>query len=87
MKAITLRNLPPRLSRQIETLARELGLSINKTVIRLLEERLGTAKHRAEREILYNDLDDLAGAWTVEEARAFERDLKRQRRIDKELWD
>lgn len=87
MKAITLRNIPSDVSRHIEEKSEELGLSLNKTVLRLLQELLrpedsgplGTREH--------HDLDDLAGVWSEEEAEEFERSLREQRRIEPELWD
>lgn len=89
MKAITLRNLPPAVSREIEERARKSGLSLNKTVLRLLEERL-LPKDTAGKALLggqrHHDLDDLAGAWSEEEAAEFDRALSDERRIDPELW-
>jgi len=86
MKTITLRNLPPELEARVEARAKELGLSLNKAVTRLLEEHLlpasrplGARRHR--------DLDHLAGSWSPEEAEEFDRSLEEQRRIDPELWD
>lgn len=85
MRTITLRNLPPELEQGVEAKARELGLSLSKTVIRLLHERLAAPSPLGG--VRYHDLDHLAGSWTSEEAAEFERGLKDQRRIDPELWD
>ncbi|MBI4607963.1 MAG: hypothetical protein HY726_03010 [Candidatus Rokubacteria bacterium] len=84
MKAVTLRNLPPEVVRIIRRKAEEEGVSMNKAVIRLLEESLavGVKKER----LLHHELDALAGAWTEEEASAFERALAQQRAIDPDLW-
>jgi hypothetical protein len=85
MKAITLRNLPVDMERQIHMLARQKRLSLNKVVISLLEEKLGmkTAKKKTTR---YRDLDVLAGSWSEAEAREFDKALAQQRNIDPELW-
>ncbi len=56
---------------------------MNKTVIRLLELATGLAGRKRR----HHDLDHLAGRWSAEEARTFERELARHRRIDPELWD
>lgn len=85
MKAITLRNLPPELERRVEAKARELGLSLNKTVIRLLEDHLVPRSSPLAGQP-YRDLDALAGSWTAEEADEFDRALEEQRHIDAELW-
>jgi plasmid stability protein len=84
MKTITLRNFPHDLARALEEQAAESGTSLNKTVIRLLERTLGLSpKPPGER---YRDLDELAGSWTAEDAREFDRALDEQRQIDPELW-
>lgn len=85
MKVITLRNIPPEVAGLIEERAARTGLSINKTVIALLQESLAVSRPAAPSQT-YRDLDDLAGVWTEEDAREFDRLLKAQRRIDPELW-
>ncbi len=80
MKALTLRNLPPDLSRIIRQKAAENRTSLNKVVIQLLEEATGLSQGK-KKEHLYHDLDALAGSWTHEEAAAFLKELARQRRI------
>lgn len=87
MKAITLRNIPSELARRLEERSEQLGLSLNKTVLRVLEERLipGSPKPLGARR--HDDLDELAGAWSREEAEEFDRALAEQRQIDPELWD
>lgn len=86
MKVITLRNIPPEVARLVEARSKETGLSLNKTVIRLLEGLLGTSRSTSAPK-RYRDLDDLVGVWTEEEAREFDEILARQRRIDPEMWD
>ncbi len=86
MKVITLRNIPPEVARFVEARSKETGLSLNKTVIRLLEGLLGTSRSTSAPKP-YRDLDDLVGVWTEEEAREFDEILAQQRRIDPEMWD
>lgn len=83
MKAITLRNIPPDTAQEVERKAREWDLSLNKTVLRLLERALGVRATGQER---HHELDELAGVWSPEEARDFDKILTKQRRIDEELW-
>ncbi len=85
MKVITLRSLPPELARRIRQRADEAGTSLARTVITLLEERLGL-RSRPGREVLHNDLDELAGSWTSQEADCFDAVLADQRAIDADLW-
>jgi hypothetical protein len=85
MKAITLRNLPPEVARRVEEKSRELGLSLNRTVVRLLEERLlGAGK--SGRRVRYDDLDWLIGSISKEEAEELRASLAEQRQIDEDLW-
>lgn len=84
MKAVTLRNLPPQLDRTIRQRAKQKGVSVNKVVIGLLQDHLGESERRTVRR--YHDLDELAGSWNQEEAKAFDRALAKQRGIDLELW-
>lgn len=84
MKAITLRHVPPDIGETIRRRAREHHISLNKAVINLLEEHLMKDPHRQTE--LHHDLDDLCGAWTKEEAVAFDKTLMKQRAIDPDLW-
>jgi hypothetical protein len=85
MTAITLRNLPPELAALLERKAAESGLSLNRTVVRLLEESLGL-RPKASHRRAYHDLDFLLGVWTAEEASQFDQALAEQRKIDPEMW-
>ena len=87
MKAITLRGVPPEVARTIQRKAHETGESLNKVVIELLEAGAGAgARKKKGKRIVHHDLDDLAGAWSREEAAAFDRSLGDQREIDSDLW-
>lgn len=87
MKTITLRKIPPALAKVIRRKAEIKGVSINKAVIGLLEESLGTKVKKeslgtkVKRKASYHDLDRLAGSWTREEATLFEEALAKQRPI------
>jgi hypothetical protein len=84
MTAITLRNIPRKLQEVIRRRADTEGASLNKTVIRMLEEAAG-GRATTGRE-LHHDLDHLAGTWSAEEAAIFEAALGEQRKIDPEPW-
>ena len=82
---VTLRNLPANLARILQKTAEADRTSLNKTVLALLEQRLGLGpKDPFAR--LHHDLDDLSGTWSAQEAAEFEEILVRQRGIDEELW-
>jgi hypothetical protein len=84
MKTVTLRNIPPALDRMINARRNAKGMSLNKVVLNLLEEHLGSSGTPKSSE--HQDLDDLAGSWSKQEADAFDKTLARQRSIDKDLW-
>ena len=86
MKAITLRQIPIELAEIIEREAAATGASLNKTVLRLLEEATGVSGngHRQRR---FHDLDELAGSWTAKQAREFDGNLGDQRQIDPDIWE
>jgi plasmid stability protein len=83
MKAITIRNIPPELQEKLEEESAAAGSSVASTVIRLLLKAAGLGPSRPR---LFDDLDELAGAWSDEEADAFDRIVGDQRSIDPELW-
>ena len=85
MQTITLRKIPSEITKKIERKARETHTSINRTVIQLLEESVGT-KQPLQKKQLYHDLDHLAGSWTKQELKTFQKNLTQSRKIDLELW-
>lgn len=82
MTHLTVRKLPPRLGDALRRETRRRGVSLNQTVIDLLEQALGTASG-ARRS---NGLRSLAGRWSAADSKALEAALKDHERIDKDLW-
>ena len=85
MKTVTLRSLPPNVAEAIRKEANRKGMSLNKAVISLLENRVG-AREKKIRQTRHHDLDDLAGSWSKQEAAEFDKSLADQRTIDPDLW-
>lgn len=77
---ITLRNIPLKLQEVLRRRADTEGLSLDETVIRMLEE--ATGQHDAVARHPHDDLDHLAGTWSEEEAAAFEAALLEQRIVE-----
>ena len=84
MKAITVRKLPPAVARAVKEKVRKERLSLNKAIVRLLEEATGAEK--AAKKEVHHDLDGFFGTWTRKEADAFDEALREQRQIDPEMW-
>jgi hypothetical protein len=83
VNAITVRNLPPAVAKAVREKARKEKLSLNKAVVKLLEEATGA---EPKKKVAHHDLDRFFGTWTKEEADAFDRALREQRQIDPEMW-
>ena len=86
MSAITVRNLPPAVARAVREKARRERLSLNKAVVRLLEEATGQGGRGARTCVLHDDLDRFFGGWTPSEADAFDRALAAQRQVEPKMW-
>jgi len=86
MKQITIRGISGKVERIVRKQAREKGLSLNKTLVSLLEQSVGVTPGDVKGVGLHHDLDDLSGVWTREDAAAFDRSLQSQRSVDEELW-
>jgi hypothetical protein len=85
VKAITVRNLPPRVAQAVRQRAKKDHTSLNGAVLRLLEERLGRESDESGK-VRHHDLDFLFGTWTKALADEFDESLLQQRDIDPELW-
>jgi hypothetical protein len=77
---ISLRNLPVELERAILEKSRRDGLSLNKAVIRLLEQAVEPVRRNT-------DFDEFAGRWPAEAAAEFEKTLAEMRRVDPKDWE
>ena len=84
MKAITVRDMPPALEEAVLKRAQREGMSLNRTVILMLEEATGLSEDQKPR--LNHDFDKFAGTWTAEEAEEFDRRVAHFEEIDWEMW-
>lgn len=82
MSTITLRQIPAAVERQLRTLARQKGTSLNKTIIGLLARAMGMADGTPKA----RELSDLAGTWSQEEAREFKENTRAFEQIDESIW-
>lgn len=86
MKQITLRGIPHEVERMIKKEAERRGLSLNKAILSTLEKAAGVKGEAKKKKTLYHDLDHISGIWAKEEAEAFEKGLKFQRKIEEAIW-
>lgn len=84
MNAITVRNLPAAVAKAVKEKARKEKLSLNKAIVKLLEEATGA--DAGKKKVVHHDLDHLAGTWSEGEYQEFMASLREQRQIDPEMW-
>lgn len=85
MKSITIHGMEPELAARLERKARESGLSLNRTIKKLLAAALGVEPgNLLERK---KDLEAFSGVWSKQEARAFAKAIEDFERIDDEDWE
>lgn len=84
MKSITIHGIDEPLERLIKSKAHSEGLSVNKTLKKLLEESLGVRS--PERGAHRGDFHEFCGIWNEEDLTYFENATKDLRQIDPEDW-
>lgn len=82
MKTMTIRGVSVELAAALEAKKRRRGLSLNRTVLALIEEGLGVWDGKARN----NGLRRLAGTWTEEEFMSFDEAVAPSGKIDEDLW-
>lgn len=85
MKAITIRGIDDSSSEKLKQAAQQEGKSVNKLILELINQNLGTQKKKKYSK-QYNDLDHLFGKWSNEEFKKVQDNIDCQRKIDQELW-
>lgn len=70
MKSITIHNLDDRVNKKLTELSRETGLSMNKTIKKLLNDALGFGPD--QQKDFRNDFSEFLGVWSTEEYHSFE---------------
>lgn len=82
MTQITVRNIPPSVEARLRTLAQQSGLSLNQTVVQLLEVATGGKRTDPRR----RNLSDFTARWTAKEAEAFDLAMAVFEAVDAEVW-
>ena len=84
MKSITIHGVDNQLADLIKSKAESEGLSINKTIKKLLETSLGV-KPQVEKKNL-KDFKEFCGLWTKVDLDEFEKRTEDLRKIDEKDW-
>jgi hypothetical protein len=84
MKTVTIRGIDAELDRVIKSKAHQNNLSVNQWILHALKEVTGTGKDPVFKK--YHDLDALAGGWSKEEVKSFQKYMEIFEKIDREVW-
>ena len=84
MKSMTIRRIDPGLDRVIKSRAKQKNVSVNQWVLDALKKVTGMGKEPVFKK--HTDLDALAGGWSKEEAKAFQKNTRIFERIDEDVW-
>jgi len=84
MGTMTLRGIDERIAGALKERARKEDTSVNTVMLGILKKSLGLEKKK--RSVLYDDLDHLAGTWSVRDAAEFERATAVFEAVDKDMW-
>ena len=86
LSQLTIRGFGSRLEHVIRQRAQREGLSLNKVVVRMLEEAAGLRPSPGRAGEIGPALDDLAGTWSAAEARTFKQAVADFEQVDPDLW-
>jgi hypothetical protein len=81
MNKITVRNIPAAVESRLRTMADRVSLSLDQTMIRLLEAATGGRPDAPKR-----DLSEIAARWSDREAEVFDRVTAFFELVDDEMW-
>lgn len=82
MKSLTVHNIDVQLMQIIETKAAEWGLSLNKTIKKLLQDQLMPGPPQRDD----NPFNEIAGKWSTAAHKAFEKNTAQFSQVDDSLW-
>ena len=83
MSTISIHDLPTELTQRIKEKAKNEGLSLNKTLKKLLEQAMGFKPTPA---LQVNIFQDLSGVWSTDDLQEFEQVSQDQSQIDPSDW-
>lgn len=84
MTTMTLRGLDDTISAALKEKARREDTSVNAVTLKILREALGIDRKR--RNIIYDDLDHLAGTWSAKDSAEFDKTTAVFEKVDEDMW-
>jgi plasmid stability protein len=84
MTTMTLRGIDDAISGALKEKARREDTSVNTVMLRILKESLGIEKKK--RIVICDDLDHLAGTWSLNDLTEFENATSAFEQVDGDMW-
>jgi plasmid stability protein len=84
MATMTLRGIDDAISGALKERARREDTSVNKVMLKILKESLGIEKKK--RNVVYDDLDHLAGTWSPNDLIEFQNAASAFEKVDEDMW-
>lgn len=84
MTTMTLRGIDDAISGAPKEKARREDTSVNTVMLRILKESLGIEKKK--RIVIHDDLDHLAGTWSLNDVTEFEKATSAFKKVDEDMW-
>jgi hypothetical protein len=81
---MTLRGIDDAISGALKEKARREDTSVNTVMLKILKESLGIEKKK--RIVIYDDLDHLAGTWSLNDLTEFENATSAFEKVDENMW-
>jgi hypothetical protein len=83
---LTVRGLDPRLTAEIQKLARAKGISMNKAALSILARGAGLDLPATNERQIGRAIDRFVGIWTDVQARDFSRSTRSLEQVDEDFW-
>lgn len=77
-----LRGIPSEVMDLLKQEAKRLHTSVNALILTIVERGVGFSRARTT----FHDLDDLAGGWSDDDVKTFEKNTKFFEQIDEDIW-
>lgn len=84
MKSITIYGLDDQASKKLNEISKTYGLSLNKTIKKIIYESLGL--NYRERKDHRKDFYEFLGVWSKEDGKVFESSIRELEKVDLEDW-
>ena len=86
VKQLTIRGFDDELEQQLQQLARQLDISLNKAAVLLLRKGAGLRPENTGPEVVGRGLDGFIGSWSADQDQEFRAAVRDLEAVDPEFW-